>query len=141
MNVSEQTRNEVWQGFLDAVRLERYYAALSDRHRRNHRRLRFALLVAAAGDISTFLNLLSEDFQWIAEIASAPVVVFVMRDLVSDDAKKAATLHTISVECGDLENQWRDSWSAIDHASAETEARAHEITMPRPVAFSVGMSR
>ena len=141
MNVSEQTRNEVWQGLPDAARLEGYYVALSDRHRRNHRRLRFALLVAAAGDISTFLNLLPEDFQWIAEIASAPIVVFVIRDLVSDDAKKAAILHTISVECGDLENQWRDSWSAVDQASAETEARTHEITMPRPVAFSVGMSR
>ena len=48
MSVSEQTRNEVWQGFLDAARLGRYYATLSNRHRRNHQRLRFALLVAAA---------------------------------------------------------------------------------------------
>lgn len=114
MSVSEQTRNEVWQGFLDAARLGRYYAALSDRHRRNHQLLRFALLVAAAGGISAFLNLLPEGFQWIAELASALIAAIVIWDLVSDDAKKAAILHTISVECGDLENRWRDLWSAVD---------------------------
>ena len=125
MSVSEQTRNEVWQGFLDAARLGRYYAALSDRHRRNHQRIRFALLVAAAGGISAFLNLLPEDFQWVTEIASALVAVLVIWDLVSDDAKKAAILHTISVECGDLENQWRDLWSAVDQEdSNDVEIRS-----------------
>lgn len=124
MSVSEQTRNEVWQGFLDAVRLGRYYAALSDRHRRHHQLLRFALLVAAAGVISTFLNLLPEDFQWVAEIASALIGVLVIWDLVSDDAKKAAILHSISIECGDLENRWRDLWAAVDQEdSGDVEIR------------------
>ena len=124
MGVSDQTRNEVWQGFLDAVRLERYYAALSDRHRRNHHVLRFALLVAAAGGVSAFLNLLPENFQWIAEFAGGLIAVVVIWDLASDDAKKAAILHTISVECGDLENQWRDLWSAVDQeGSDEAEMR------------------
>ena len=114
MSVSEQTRNEVWQGFLDAARLGRYYAELSDRHRRNHQIFRFALLVAAAGGITDFFNLLPEGFQWIAELASVLIAAIVIWNLVSDDAKKAAILHTISVDCGDLENRWRDLWSAVD---------------------------
>lgn len=124
MSVSDQTRNEAWQGFLDAARLGRYYAALSDRHRRVHQFRRVALLVAAAGGVSTFLNLLPEGFQWVAEFAGALIAVVVIWDLVSDDAKKAAILHTISIECGDLENQWRDLWSAVDQEdSDEAEVR------------------
>lgn len=119
MSVSDQTRNEVWQGFLDAARLGRYYSTLSDRHRRIHQLRRVALLVAAAGGVSAFLNLLPGDFRWIAEIAGALIAVVAIWDLVSDDAKKAAILHTIGVECGDLENQWHDLWSAVDQEDAD----------------------
>ena len=119
MSVSDQTRNEVWQGFLDAARLGRYYSTLSDRHRRMHQMRRVALLVAAAGGISAFLNLLPGEFRWITELAAALIAVVAIWDLVSDDAKKAAILHTISVQCGDLENQWRDLWTAVDQEDAE----------------------
>ena len=124
MSVDDRTRNEVWQGFLDATRLERYYAALSDRHRRIHQIRRIVLLVAAAGGASAFLNLLPGEFPRIAEMAGALIAVVAIWDLVSDDARKAAIAHTISVECGDLENQWRDLWSAVDHEdSDEAEIR------------------
>ena len=98
--VTEQTRNYVWQELLDAARLVRYYEALSDRHRRNHSRVRFLLLAAATGSIAALLDLIPESTQL---FTSAWVALLVAWDFVSDYAKKAAVLHTISLECSALE--------------------------------------
>ena len=124
MSVSDQTRTEVWHGYLDAARLERYYAALSDRYRRSHKWRQYVLLVAAAGVVTPLLNLLPPGIHWIAEIAGVMILALVVWDLVSDDAKKAAILHTISVECGELESQWRALWNDVDREdSVEADVR------------------
>ncbi len=54
--VSDQIRNEVWQHLLDIARLVRYYAALSDRYRRNYTIVRFLLYAAAASGVAAFLE-------------------------------------------------------------------------------------
>ena len=69
--------------------------------------------------MSPFLNLLPEGLQGVAEIASVLIAALVIWDLVSDGAKKAAILHTISIECTDLENRWRDLWSTVDREDSD----------------------
>ncbi len=54
--VSHHIRNEVWLRLLDIARLVRYYAALSDRYRRNYTIIRFLLYAAAASGVAAFLS-------------------------------------------------------------------------------------
>ncbi len=118
--VTEQTRNAIWQELLDVARLVRYYEALSDRHRRNHKIVRFLLLAAAAGGIATLLDLLPAIAQL---IAGGLVALLVAWDFASDYAKKAAVLHAISLECSDLEREWRDLWLKLETIG---DAEAHQ---------------
>lgn len=117
---TEQTRNAIWQEFLDVARLVRYYEALSDRQRRNRAIVQFLLLAAAASGIAALLDLLPSIVQ---AAAGGLVALLVAWDFVSNYAKKAAVLHAISIECSALEIEWRDLWFALDTLSDEDAHR------------------
>ena len=134
--VSDQTRNAVWQDLLDAARLVRYYDALSDRYRRNHAVVRFLLLAAAAGGIAALLDLLPAIAQL---IAGGLVALLVAWDFVSDYARKAAVLHAIGLECGELENEWRELWAEVNDSEAdEAEARRRSRQLARKLLNATG---
>lgn len=116
---TDGTRNDVWQAILDAARLVRYYEALADRHRRRHQAVRFMLLIAAAAGVATVLDLLPDLGQ---ALAGGLVAVLVAWDFVADYAKKAALLHTISLECSALESDWRELWHEVNDWKADDAA-------------------
>lgn len=131
--VSEQTRNDVWQELLDVTRLVRYYGALSDRHRRNHTAVRFLLLAAAAGGIAALLDLLPQIVQL---VAGGLIALLVAWDFVSDYAKKAAVLHTIDIECGLLEIEWRELWNeANDPEASDAEVREKNRRLAERISY------
>lgn len=116
--VSDQIRNEVWQDFLDVTRLVRYYAALSDRYKRNYDIVRVLLFVAATSGIAAFLDALPSIAQLISGVGIAVIIAW---DFVSDYGRKAAVLHAISLQCGELENEWRDLWRSVDDGTIANE--------------------
>ena len=122
MAVSARIRNEVWQEYLDAARLGRYYAALAERHQRRHRILQCILGFAAVGGLARFVGLLSGDWNWVSDLASIVIVALVIFELTTDYAKRAAILAAIYVECGELEILWQSLWHDVDAADAEEEA-------------------
>ena len=113
--VSENARDMVWGDLLDAKRLARYYAALSDRYRRRQHILRLILFLSAASGIAAFMDILPEYFELVFGVLMAIVLAI---DFVSDNAKKSAILHTISVECSRLGNSWEELWVAIDDVNS-----------------------
>ena len=116
--VSNQVRNEVWQNLLDIARLDRYYAALSDRYKRNHTIVRICLLAAATSGIAAFLDALPPIAQL---ISGGGIAVIIVWDMVSDYGRKAAILHAISLQCGDLENEWAELWIRVNEATITNE--------------------
>lgn len=114
--VSDTTRNAVWQELLDAARLARYYASLADRHRRKRRIVQFLLMAAATSGIIGLLGLLPE---FVQRAAVAAIAIVVAWDLFGDYAKKAAVLHTISIECNRIHSQWQNLWLEIDRPDLE----------------------
>lgn len=120
--VSKSTRDMVWGDLLDAKRLARYYATLSDRYRRRQHILRLVLFLSAASGIAAFVDILPEEFELIFGVLMAIVLAI---DFVSDNAKKSAILHTISVECSRLGNSWEELWAAIDD-DASTDAHVRQ---------------
>ena len=124
--VSETTRNEIWQQFLDVARLLRYYTRLSNRHRRKQQLIRILLLAAATSGIVALLDLLPAFMQ---ELAAAAVAILVVWDSLGDYARKAAVLHAICIECNRIESQWQKLWLQIDRPDLDDEDALHQSDM------------
>lgn len=127
--VTDQARNDVWQGLLDVARLVRYYEALANRHRLCHFWVRLLLLGAAASGIATLLGVLPNLAQL---ISGALVAILVVWDSISDYSKKATVLHMISIECSALDIEWGELWAeANDPFSDDTEVRIKKQRLDR----------
>ena len=136
--VTDQTRNAVWQELLDAVRLVRYYEALSDRYRRNHWAVRFVLLVAASSEIVALLALLPENMRQSVQLAAAGFIALTVAwDFVSDYARKAAVLHAISMECSAVEIELKSLWGEIESIS-DDEAQRRNTQLMRRISDATG---
>ena len=107
-----------WQSFMDAARLVRYYEALSTRYRSKHKLVMVILAASAASGIAALLGLLPADAQIVISACVALVAIW----LVSDYARKAAVLHTVSVQCSRLYVQYEQLWARIDEADRGNEA-------------------
>ena len=129
--VTEQTRQDIWQAYLDLARLTRYYDALSDRHRRSHRVIQFLLLASASGGVITFLEVLPKEFQLVVSTAVAVLVVW---DLIMDYSKKAALLHKISTECSGIEIRLSSLWNSVQSGRlTDEEARGENTELMQKV--------
>lgn len=134
--VSAQTRNDVWQELLDVARLVRYYEALADRHRRNHKIVRFLLLAAAASGIAALLALLPAKAQ---PVANGLVALLVAWDFVSNYAGKAAVLQAISLQCSLLKVEWSKLWADINDGDvSDAEARDKNYRLARRISEVTG---
>ena len=120
MVTNEITRNAIWQELLDVTRLGRYYDALADKYRRKHFFIRLLLFLAATGEILAFLSLFPDHAeQAIKLLAGFFIAVLVAWDFISDYAKKAAVLHTVGMECGRLETEWKSLWNELGNISED----------------------
>ena len=116
--VSDQIRNEVWQNLLDVARLVRYYAALSDIYKRNYNIVRVLLFAVATSGVAAFLDVLPPIAQL---ISGGGIAVIIVWDVVSDYGKKAAILHAISLQCGELEDDCHELWRSVDNGAITNE--------------------
>lgn len=123
--VTDQTRNDVWQGLIDAGRLARYYQAMADRHRRFALWVRLVLVASATGGVAAFFGLLPEVGQI---VAGAFIALAVVVDLVFDPQHKAAVLNAIANEVGRLDVKWQSLWGRVDNTPDE-EARYLQATL------------
>ena len=125
--ITDQTRNLIWQCFLDTARLVRYYEALSDQYRRKHFWIRVVLLAVATSGVVALFDLFPKIVQI---VAGGLVALCVVWDFASDYAKKAATLHSISIECSALEVEWQDLWGDLGRID-DAEARQRNTRLSR----------
>ncbi len=116
---SENIRAEVWGDMLDADRITRYYQALADRHHRNTLLVRLILAGSAMAGVVSFLAALPAYAQVTFGLVIAVAVVL---DLVVDFQRKAAVLHTITVDMRHNAVEWQDLWGRIDGMN-DNEAR------------------
>ena len=132
--VNEQIRHDVWRELLDAERLARYYEALAERHRRRHLAIRFSLLLAATGGLASSLEVLPQSAQLIAGLV---ITVLVALDFALNNARKAAVLNLIKIECRALGNEWKNLWAGLEH-SGDDEARQENGRLARRLAEVTG---
>ena len=106
------TRNEVWQNYLDASRLTRYYSALADRNKSIYILSRAILILPLLAGVVLFFDLLPEI---VVLSVGLVIMLFVFADLMFNFAKRASVLNLVSQECGRLENEYSELWQAMEN--------------------------
>lgn len=105
------TRNEVWQNYLDASRLARYYSVLADRSKSIYIFSRAILILPLLTGVALLFDLLPEI---VVLVVGAVIASLVIADLMFDFPKRASVLKLVSQECGRLENEYSDLWQAME---------------------------
>ncbi len=130
--VSDATRNAVWQGYLDVVRLTYYYEVLSDRYQRIYLTVRFAMLFFVIVSVASSFMSLPQPVTAIILVGITAILVAL--DYVGDFARKAALLHGISSQVRRLGFEWEALWLGIDEADTEDKAtRQKNVELQRLV--------
>ena len=119
--LNDATRNLVWQGQLDVVRLARYYGALEQKYRRKHKGVRYTLSLAA---VVTALPLIPAVPGTVASVAGICVVGLVVWDLVHGYGGKVAALRVAVEGLNELAERHRSLWDEVNDDSVdERQAR------------------
>ena len=125
--VTELTRQRIWHDLWDSERYVRYYGSLAGRYRLLHRILRGFLLASVLIEATLILPLSNLIF---TGIGVAVIVLLVVWEAISDYAKNAALLGSISADCSTLNNEWDELWLDIEsYAVSEGEARSRRRTL------------
>ena len=119
--VSTQTRNEVWQGYLDAERLNRYYYRLANKYNKIYYRIKIIIAFAAVGGLTRFLGILPDNWVSVADIATMIVLALVILELVQDYGKKLAVLNRVSKDSQLRLQEWKLLWNMVDKPDSEDE--------------------
>ena len=120
--IYEEIRNYVWQDYLDAARLVRYYQTLSSQYHRRHNLIRILVLLLAVSSA----GVLFESFPVIlGAIFGVTVAALVVCDFVLYYGRKAYVLSAIYAECSELESEWSDLWERANSGEFDgSEIRA-----------------
>ena len=114
--VTENTRNDVWQNFLDISRLVLYYDALFKRYQRCRYTIRFFQILPL---LSAVTLIFSEFPYWVQALIGLLIAIAVGIDVIFDFTTKAIVIHNISLECSRLENEWSELWNLANSDHAE----------------------
>ena len=121
-SVSDQTRNEIWQGYLDAERLNRYYLYLADRYRKINQGIKFLIVFAAIGGVTRLIEILPDGWNWIADVSSVAILLLVMAEIVFDFRSKSAVLTRTSEDIQHITKDWQILWNQVDKEDATNDA-------------------
>ena len=101
------TWDRVWVGLTDTERLSRYYLALGDRLRRQHRWLTYLTIFLASGAIA---SLLTSAPGWVPLLVTASIAAAATWSNLADYSAKASMAHAISGRCRNLMVSWERLW-------------------------------
>ena len=127
--VSAQTRNEVWQGYLDAERLNRYYYRLANKYKRLYYSIKLIIAFAAVGSLTRLLGTLPESWTSVADFAPLIVLLFVILDLIQDYGKKLAVLNIVSKDFQKRLQEWKMLWHTVDKPDSKDEDLLKQINI------------
>ena len=65
-------------------------------------------------------------------VSALLIAILVLRELISDDSRKAAVLQHVSLECGKLESAWSKLWCEVDDdGSDDATGRRKSLRLAR----------
>ncbi len=134
LGTSEQTRKEVWNGYLSAEYAARYYQALGNRFLIWHKSLSVLTILLGGGAafpaaIWAFVGDESAGQApvYAMGVAGVALAITAAINIVFDFAKKAAVSSYIAKSCGGITQQYADLMSEIDRNAVNDEAARKEL--------------
>lgn len=129
MDVTPATRKAVWDGLIDAARMQRYAISLDRRYARQRLAVRLVLSLSASGGVATFLGALPE---WAPLVFGLAVGVSVAFEFTMDYSTKLAKLMYTKLESAALLLEWEELWLDIEtYACSEEDARERNRNLLR----------
>lgn len=115
----------VWNGLTSADRLERYYTRLADRLSWRNKTLLIVIGVLSLATATTLFASLPQWAEWIPAVPALIVAVLSVCTSYLDYSRKAGIAASISGQCRNLGNDWRDLWFSL--YSADVRERASRL--------------
>lgn len=103
--VSDRTKDYLWEEMYDIARYTLYYELLTNQFSFRNRMLRFGLLVAAATTITSSATTVSPLVGYIGAVLLFSLTAI---DFIWDLGRRAALSHAASVECSVIEKDYED---------------------------------
>ena len=136
--VSAQTRNEVWQGYLDAEHLNRYYYQLANLYNKRYYGIKFIIAFAAVGGLTKLSGILPESSTLVVNYAPMIVLIFVILDLIQDYGKKLAVLNRVSKDSQKRLQEWKMLWHTVDMPDSKDDDLLKQIKILNSEAAELG---
>ena len=138
--MTEEYRNQVWYGMLDAERVSRYYMAIAEKMTRRHFIVTIFVVFAAASVSGGLLTNIPSQF--VISLAAALAFVAIWSSYC-DYSRKAAAAAMIADGCRDISLRWRRLWITQDRylkdgylpEIGELEREMDRVTSSREIAW------
>lgn len=120
--VMEQTRREIWFGICDATRHSYYYHSLNQRYQNLDTLATCILVVCGLLLLSSFWGTISQELpEWLPKGMALLIAAIAIGSRLAKFAVKAATAHTIRMECNELARKFKTLLQQVDSQEIEDE--------------------
>ena len=124
MNVTEHTKDRLWQDMLDLARLTRYYELQTNKLTRRYRVVRLILLIGAGASLSLAVGNLPI---WIGIGGAAVLLVATAIEFIWDWGMQASLSHAINLECCVIEKDYESLWSRVNTGQIDDSDSLREL--------------
>ena len=123
--VTEFTRNHIWNEIIDVARLSRYYETLHRRYQWKHNAVKIAVVIASIVG-SGIAVLGGEPSRFAYPFASLVVLSAIVWGHSREYEKKAAILHVVTEDCAKLDSLWNQLWVKVSTNQTDEETAVKE---------------
>lgn len=110
--MSEQEKDRIWLGLLDAERVSRYYMALSEKMTRCNQ---ITTVVIVLCSTSVMAELIARAPQWLIVVTALALAAATIWLAYYDYAMKAAATAMTADRCREIGAKWRNLWYIRDN--------------------------
>ena len=112
----------IWDGLLDVSRVVHYYATQERRYERFAFGFRLVLALSGAGVAAPFLTASFIELpDWITPAFGVIITIFVVLDLLRNDAARAAQIKAVIPDLAELESRYRSLWEETRNKSIDDQ--------------------
>ena len=116
--LTQTEKKQIWNELYNSARCARYYESLAGKYQLAYNIFRVLLLLPLFSGIALFMEILPSSTQIILGVV---IAVLVALELVFNLSKNSIVLHSISVECSKLENEFHLLWLEVHSAENDRD--------------------
>ena len=134
LEVTDRTRQRIWQEMFDSERYVQYYELLMNRWGKLDKGIRAGMLIGAALSVAVLTEAIP--WGWVGLLAGGLLVLTVVAS-IWDWGAKSAVATAAATECFIVNGEYATLWTRIkDHAISDEDAQAKSDELLRRIALA-----